>query len=196
MHISLGRPLISAEHEPHLPALQFQRTARSGACSAWILCTASSTTIPSPASTANSWRCPEPFVPRKIRNRRCSLTSRPFLDEPGEVGGKVGLRFPADRHPVSVAPHDDLSALLLRVRLGVIGARVAAATLRALERRAGGHLRNGEQGAQVERRVPAGVVLPAAPDPHVSRALAEPSELGERLLESRAVADDPRLALH
>src|SRR5215472_16929394 len=36
MHISLGRPLISAEHEPHLPALQFQRTARSCAFSAWI----------------------------------------------------------------------------------------------------------------------------------------------------------------
>ena len=29
MHISFGLPLISAEHEPHLPALQFQRTARS-----------------------------------------------------------------------------------------------------------------------------------------------------------------------
>ena len=32
MHISRGLPLISAEHEPHLPALQFQRHARSGAC--------------------------------------------------------------------------------------------------------------------------------------------------------------------
>ena len=31
MHIRRGRPLISAEHEPHLPALQFQRQARSGA---------------------------------------------------------------------------------------------------------------------------------------------------------------------
>jgi hypothetical protein len=29
MHIKRGRPLISAEHEPHFPALQFQRTARS-----------------------------------------------------------------------------------------------------------------------------------------------------------------------
>ena len=29
MHISRGRPLISAEQDPHLPALQFQRTARS-----------------------------------------------------------------------------------------------------------------------------------------------------------------------
>src|SRR5476649_1181217 len=26
MHMSFGMPLISAEHEPHLPALQFQRT--------------------------------------------------------------------------------------------------------------------------------------------------------------------------
>src|SRR6266480_6995922 len=47
MHINRGRPLISAEQEPHLPALQFQRQARSLACSAWILLTASSTTIPS-----------------------------------------------------------------------------------------------------------------------------------------------------
>jgi len=30
--MSLGMPLISAEHEPHLPALQFHRSARSGAC--------------------------------------------------------------------------------------------------------------------------------------------------------------------
>src|SRR5205823_14877568 len=32
MHISFGIPLISAEQEPHLPALQFQRQARSLAC--------------------------------------------------------------------------------------------------------------------------------------------------------------------
>ena len=47
MHIKRGLPLISAEHEPHLPALQFQRQAMSGACSAWILWTTSSTTMPS-----------------------------------------------------------------------------------------------------------------------------------------------------
>ena len=34
MHIRRGFPLISAEHDPHLPALQFHRTARSLACSA------------------------------------------------------------------------------------------------------------------------------------------------------------------
>ena len=46
MHISFGLPLISAEHDPHLPALQFQRTARSGAWVAWIWWMASSTTMP------------------------------------------------------------------------------------------------------------------------------------------------------
>ena len=50
MHINRGRPLISAEHDPHFPALQFQRHARSDACSAWIWCTASSTTMPSETS--------------------------------------------------------------------------------------------------------------------------------------------------
>jgi hypothetical protein len=47
MHIRRGLPLISAEHDPHLPALQFHRTARSVACSACTRCTASSTTMPS-----------------------------------------------------------------------------------------------------------------------------------------------------
>ena len=47
MHMSFGMPLTSAEHEPHLPALQFQRQARSFACVAWMWCTASSTTMPS-----------------------------------------------------------------------------------------------------------------------------------------------------
>ena len=47
MHMSAGLPLISAEQEPHLPALQFQRTARSLACSACTRWTASRTTIPS-----------------------------------------------------------------------------------------------------------------------------------------------------
>ena len=52
MHISRGRPLISAEHDPHLPALQFHRTARSAVwvcCRRWMM---SSTTSPSLTSTA------------------------------------------------------------------------------------------------------------------------------------------------
>src|SRR6267143_6338461 len=198
MHISLGRPLISAEQEPHFPALQFQRTARSGACSAWILWTASSTTIPSPASTVYSLSSPwsRPRAPRKIRRRRCSLTSRPFLDELQEIGGKLGLGFPADRHAISLRTYDHLAAFLLRIRIGVIAARMAAAALRALEGGAHRHLRHGEKRPQVERRVPSRIVLAAARNPHMPRALLEPLELGERLLKSRAVADDPRFALH
>jgi hypothetical protein len=47
MHMRRGFPLISAEHDPHFPALQFHRTARSGACVAWMRWTTSSTTSPS-----------------------------------------------------------------------------------------------------------------------------------------------------
>ena len=36
MHMSRGRPLTSALQEPHRPALQFQRTAISGAWLAWM----------------------------------------------------------------------------------------------------------------------------------------------------------------
>ena len=46
MHMSRGLPLTSALQEPHLPALQFQRTARSFACCAWIAWITSSTTMP------------------------------------------------------------------------------------------------------------------------------------------------------
>ena len=68
MHISFGMPLISAEHDPHFPALQFQRTARSPACSAWTRCTASRTTIPSLTSVEKSLNAPCVLSPRQIRN--------------------------------------------------------------------------------------------------------------------------------
>ncbi len=41
-----GLPFTSALHEPHRPALQFQRTASSGDCFACTSWTASRTTIP------------------------------------------------------------------------------------------------------------------------------------------------------
>jgi hypothetical protein len=68
MHNRRGLPLISAEHEPHLPALQFQRTARSGAwvaCSRWMT---SSTTSPSFTSTVKSCSAPDSSVPRHTLN--------------------------------------------------------------------------------------------------------------------------------
>src|SRR6266436_6115829 len=36
MHMSFGIPLTSAEQDPHLPALQFHRQARSLAWVAWM----------------------------------------------------------------------------------------------------------------------------------------------------------------
>ena len=70
LHVRLGRPLTSALHEPHFAALQFQRTARSGAAWAWIQWRASRTTIPSSTGTSNSANVPGSLgVPRKIRIR-------------------------------------------------------------------------------------------------------------------------------
>ena len=66
LQVRLGRPSTSAPHEPHLAALQFQRTARSGASWPWIQWRASSTTIPSSTGTSNSSKWPGvPGVPRK-----------------------------------------------------------------------------------------------------------------------------------
>src|ERR1051326_8892148 len=70
MHISFGMPLVSAEQEPHLPALQFQRQARSLAWFAWISCTASRTTIPSTTSCLYSSKWPDAPSPRQILNVR------------------------------------------------------------------------------------------------------------------------------
>ena len=52
MHISRGFPLTSALHDPHFPALQFQRTARSPAWVAWSTCSTSRRTMPSSQGTS------------------------------------------------------------------------------------------------------------------------------------------------
>ena len=51
LQVRRGRPLTSAEQDPHLPALQFQRTARSGAWCAWMEWRASRTTMPGATGT-------------------------------------------------------------------------------------------------------------------------------------------------
>jgi hypothetical protein len=51
MHMSRGFPLTSALHEPHRPALQFHRTANSGAWVAWSRWITSKTTMPSSTGT-------------------------------------------------------------------------------------------------------------------------------------------------
>src|SRR5262245_25053879 len=75
MHMRRGLPLISAEHEPHLPALQFQRQARSGACVAWIWWTASRTTMPGVMSAVYSWKAPPFSSPRQILNVALNVAS-------------------------------------------------------------------------------------------------------------------------
>ena len=52
MQPSRGRPLISIEQDPHLPALQFHRSARSEAWVACSRCSTSRTTSPSLTSTS------------------------------------------------------------------------------------------------------------------------------------------------
>src|SRR5688500_10075334 len=94
MHISFGMPLSSAEQDPHFPALQFQRTARSLALSAWIWCTASSTTIPSVTSVLYSRNSPPEEVDRQMLKVRVDI----FFELSGSsewsvVIGESGLRY-------------------------------------------------------------------------------------------------------
>src|SRR5262245_41501131 len=100
LHIRLGRPLTSALHEPHFAALQFQRTARSGASWAWIQWSASRTTIPSSTGTSNSWYVPSvEGVPRKTR--RWASAIRSLLPEQAlELVGHLGQLRRRDLHPV------------------------------------------------------------------------------------------------
>src|SRR5215218_11346340 len=141
MHISRGLPLISAEQEPHFPALQFQRTARSGALSAWMRCTASSTTIPSTTSVSYSRKSPPLASPRQIRKRRvrfaafascavCSAANEsPLATVPGFTRSVVLIPSPG---PVSAVVRSPAERRVLRTPLR---------TPRSFERRAVRELR-------------------------------------------------------
>src|SRR5207344_1873790 len=72
LHDRAGRPLISQPHEPHLAALQFQRTARSGVTCAWIQWRASRTTIPSSTGTSYS-AYPHGSVSEPRKTLKCTL---------------------------------------------------------------------------------------------------------------------------
>src|SRR5712671_5062026 len=78
LQVSRGRPLTSAEQEPHLPALQFQRTAKSGAWCAWIWWSASSTTIPGAIGTRYVAGCPPSRFPRNT-SKIASAIAPPYL---------------------------------------------------------------------------------------------------------------------
>src|SRR2546426_1084978 len=90
MHMRRGLPLISALQEPHLPALQFHRTARSPACVAWMAWMTSSTTIP-------SWA-----------GRRYSVKAAPLASQ-RQVPGGVELAAAAHAHAAdTLREHGDL----------------------------------------------------------------------------------------
>src|SRR5438034_2514927 len=196
MHISRGFPLISAEHEPHFPALQFQRTARSGACSAWMACTASSTTIPSPAATRYSFSSPRSRVPRNSRSVRCSDTLFPFLNEGHQIRWNRRLGLAPDDHAVPFFLNGDLFPSLPLVGVGIVAACMRTATFGALQRRPGAGLGDHEERAQVDRRVPARIVLAAARHPNLAGAGLELLELGQRVLQTALVSDDAGVSLH
>src|SRR5947208_3587765 len=130
MHISFGMPLISAEQEPHLPALQFHRTAMSGAwvaCSRWIT---SSTTSPSFTSTVKSCRSPPSASPRHTLNFALYPMSALLRGDVGELAGGEVLRL---LHLAAAA--DDADQVVHRLlQLGVHRVRVLLrAGLAALE---------------------------------------------------------------
>src|SRR5229473_8301729 len=82
LQVSRGRPLTSAEQEPHLPALQFQRTARSGAWCAWIWWSASSTTMPGAIGTRYVAGCPPSRSPRNTSKIASAIAPPLFVAPP------------------------------------------------------------------------------------------------------------------
>src|SRR5881628_1335756 len=134
MQASLGLPLISMLHDPHLPALQFQRTARSWASLAWMRCRTSRTTMPGSTSMRYSTNDPPAAVPRQTRNNLSDTPGLQVLDlgvgDCGQLWRRVGSPFDPCLHP-AVAPlaHDDVHLLPVVPLVGIIHARVRAAAL-------------------------------------------------------------------
>src|SRR5256886_16221293 len=80
--------------------------------------------------------------------------------------------------------------------MGMVVAGVTATALLALQRRGGAALGHREERAEVERRVPAGVVRAAALDAHPPGPLLQHLDLLERLPQLRLAPDDPHEVLH
>src|SRR2546428_2967547 len=144
MHMSFGWPFTSALHEPHFPALQFQRTARSGAFSAWMRCTTSRTTMPSSAVTVYGMKSPPEASPRHTQTWT-SGTARPpgsdrclgagrrqagrfvLAQKRAELGWNLGDRLGREGQTTVALSRDDVLRPPHRVRLREVLAGVAAA---------------------------------------------------------------------
>src|SRR6267142_1560686 len=154
LHMSAGRPLTSALHEPHLAALQFQRTARSGARWPWIQWMASSATMPVSIGTLYSTSRPPAGSRRRARSSHLLLL---LLEQRLELSGHLGERRRRDLHRVTARAHAHVDLAERRIRRGEVEPRVGAAALLAQQGRAGDGLGDGEHVAQVAAHVPAGV---------------------------------------
>src|SRR5947208_484684 len=133
MHMRRGLPFTSALHEPHRPALQFQRQARSLAACAWMWCTASRTTIPSWSGTVKSSNRPSSRVPRKTLSSASLTSSHLALDDAFQLVGHRWDRLLRDRHRAVAPADDDVHRAELLLRIGILDARVGAAALAPLE---------------------------------------------------------------
>src|SRR2546427_389059 len=124
MQASRGFPLIFLLQEPHLPPLQFQRTARSLASFAWIRCRTSRTTMPGSPSTRYSTNEPPAAVPRQTRNRRSGTARLQVFDRGARDRRQLLRRLRSALHPglhlsVISPAHDDVHLLPLLALAGV-----------------------------------------------------------------------------
>src|SRR5258708_16591576 len=107
LQVRRGRPLTSAEQEPHLPALQFQRTAKSGAWCAWMWCRASSTTIPGAIGTRYVAGCPPSRSPRNT-SKIASAIAPPLISVVAPASCRLSRRRlalgPAGETPAGQPP--------------------------------------------------------------------------------------------
>ena len=108
-----------------------------------------------------------------------------------ELRRHLGNRHAPDLHrAVGGLPGHDVDLAEFRRLVGIVLAEVPAPALLALDRRARDRLRDGQEMAEVERRVPAGVVLAIAADAHALPPLAQPAQRLDGMLHLRLGPDD------
>src|SRR5258706_9405621 len=188
LQVRLGRPLTSALHEPHLAALQFQRTARSGASCAWIQWRASRTTIPSSTGTSNSANVPSVVgVPRKTL-RWASVIGSLRRDELAQVVRHRREWCGHDLHRLALETGDAVLLRPDRVEVREVEPTVGAATLAPSLGAACDRFRDDEHVADLVDEAPGRVVGATAADPHVIPSRPELGEPADGLIE---VSFDP-----
>ena len=109
--------------------------------------------------------------------------------------GEIVSRRSSGR-PACPLAHHVVEGREIRVLVGVVLAKVPAAALLPLEGRGGDRLGAGEQAGQIERRVPAGVVLAVADAGDLRRARLQPLDPLDRLPDVGLVAHDADVVLH